>query len=137
MSAPSPVMVITPLVWPNAPVTLTAPTSPDSQCSGRNTFHPQKQAPAPAATTASTKISDATHHEFFRARTGFKSPPRTFGTGRSPTLVPVMMNFESSVEGACGAVIFWKHVGHSITVPACDESHIMCWPHTGQAYLNS
>jgi argininosuccinate lyase len=34
-------------------------------------------------------------------------------------------------------VIFWKHVGHSITVPACDESHIMCWPHTGQAYLNS
>jgi hypothetical protein len=22
-------------------------------------------------------------------------------------------------------------------VPACDESHLMCWPHTGQAYLNS
>jgi len=34
-------------------------------------------------------------------------------------------------------VIFWKHVGQSMTVPACDESHLMCWPHTGQAYLNS
>jgi hypothetical protein len=48
-----------------------------------------------------------------------------------------MMNFESSDSGACGAVIFWKHVGHSITVPLCDESHFMCCPHTGQAYLNS
>jgi hypothetical protein len=34
-------------------------------------------------------------------------------------------------------VIFWKQVGHSITVPLCDESHFMCWPHTGHAYLNS
>jgi hypothetical protein len=48
-----------------------------------------------------------------------------------------MMNFGSSDSGACGAVIFWKHVGHSITVPLCDESHFMCWPHTGHAYLNS
>jgi hypothetical protein len=47
------------------------------------------------------------------------------------------MNFWSSDAGACGAVIFWKHVGHSITVPLRDESHIMCWPHTGQANLNS
>ncbi len=62
----------------------------------------------------------------------------TFGSGRSPTLVPVKTNFWSSpAAGAWGAVIFWKHVGHSITVPACDESHIMCWPHTGQANLNS
>jgi hypothetical protein len=60
-----------------------------------------------------------------------------FGAGRSPTLVPVMMNLWSSDEGACGTVIFWKQVGHSIFVPACDESHRMCWPHTGQAYLNS
>jgi len=22
-------------------------------------------------------------------------------------------------------------------VPLCDESHLMCWPHTGHAYLNS
>jgi hypothetical protein len=48
------------------------------------------------------------------------------GTGRSPVFVPVMMNFGSSDSGACGAVIFWKHVGHSITVPLCDESHFMC-----------
>jgi hypothetical protein len=48
-----------------------------------------------------------------------------------------MMNFESADSGACGAVIFWKHVGHSITVPLCDESHFMCWPQTGHAYLNS
>jgi hypothetical protein len=58
-------------------------------------------------------------------------------TGRSPVFVPVMMYFGSSVAGACGTVIFWKHVGHSITEPACDESHLMCCPHTGQAYLNS
>ncbi len=63
--------------------------------------------------------------------------PGKFGAGRSPTFVPVMMNFGSAVAGACGTVIFWKHVGHSITEPACDESHLMCWPHTGQAYLNS
>ena len=61
----------------------------------------------------------------------------TAGMGRSHTFVPVMMNLGSSVAGACGAVIFWKQVGHSITVPLCDESHFMCWPHTGHAYLNS
>src|SRR5580765_8408759 len=59
------------------------------------------------------------------------------GIGRSVFLVPVKMNFWSSDAGACGTVIFWKQVGHSISVPACDESHLMCWPHTGQAYLNS
>jgi hypothetical protein len=48
-----------------------------------------------------------------------------------------MMNFGSSVAGAWGATIFWKHVGHSIVVPLCDESHLMCWPQTGHAYLNS
>src|ERR1700722_5056782 len=59
------------------------------------------------------------------------------GRGRSPaTFEPVKINFCSSV-GACGTMIFWKHVGHSIWVPDCDESHLMCWPHTGQAYLNS
>gem|GEM_PF-4899277 len=61
----------------------------------------------------------------------------TSGTGRSPTLVPVRINFASPDVGAWGAVIFWKHVGHSITEPPRDESHIMCWPHTGHAYLNS
>src|ERR1700722_10137905 len=40
-------------------------------------------------------------------------------------------------SGACGTIIFWKQVGHSIWVPDCDESHLICWPHTGQAYLNS
>src|ERR1035437_1347504 len=59
------------------------------------------------------------------------------GTGRSPTFVPVMMNLGSSVAGAWGATIFWKNVGHSIVVPLCVESHLMCWPHTGQAYVNS
>jgi hypothetical protein len=24
-----------------------------------------------------------------------------------------------------------------MTAPVWDESHLMCWPHTGQAYLNS
>jgi argininosuccinate lyase len=34
-------------------------------------------------------------------------------------------------------MIFWKHVGQTIIVPDCDESHLMCWLQTGQAYLNS
>ena len=73
----------------------------------------------------------------FAAGTNLELDPGIFGAGRSPTFVPVMMNFCSSDAGACGTVIFWKHVGHSITEPPCDESHFMCWPHTGHAYLNS
>jgi hypothetical protein len=34
-------------------------------------------------------------------------------------------------------MIFWKHVGQIIVEPVCDESHLMCWPQIGQAYLNS
>jgi hypothetical protein len=34
-------------------------------------------------------------------------------------------------------MIFWKQVGQVIVEPACEESHLMCWLHTGQAYLNS
>src|SRR5271154_257761 len=73
----------------------------------------------------------------FAAGTKLEVASGIVGTGRSPFFVPVMMNFGSSVSGACGTVIFWKQVGHSICEPACDESHLMCWPHTGQAYLNS
>jgi hypothetical protein len=93
----------------------------------------------PTATAMPTKIikTTATPGNPFCAGTGFEFPSGIFGTGLSPTFVPVMMNFGSSDAGACGAVIFWKHVGHSITEPLCDESHFMCWPHTGQANLNS
>jgi hypothetical protein len=47
------------------------------------------------------------------------------------------MNLGSSDAGACGTTIFWKHVGHSDTEPLWVESHFMCCPHTGHAYLNS
>jgi len=43
-----------------------------------------------------------------RARAAPPRSPPPPGMGRSPTFVPVMMNFGSSVAGACGAVIFWK-----------------------------
>ena len=32
---------------------------------------------------------------------------------------------------------FRKHVGHGICEPVSLESAVMCWPHTGQANLNS
>jgi hypothetical protein len=51
--------------------------------------------------------------------------------------MPVRINFWSLPAGACGTMIFWKHVGQTIIVPDCDESHLMCWLQTGQAYLNS
>jgi hypothetical protein len=47
------------------------------------------------------------------------------------------MNFESSEAGAWGTTIFWKQVGHSNCPPLVLESAVMCWPHTGQANLNS
>ena len=73
----------------------------------------------------------------FLAGANFDAVSGIVEVGRPLFFVPVMMNFCSSDDGACGAVIFWKHVGHSITVPPDDESHIMCWPQTGQANLNS
>jgi hypothetical protein len=65
-------------------------------------------------------------------------PAREFAAGFfSTNLEPVSIYFCVSDAGACGAVIFWKHVGQSITVPACDASQIICWPQTGHANLNS
>jgi hypothetical protein len=34
-------------------------------------------------------------------------------------------------------MILWKHVGHSIIVLLRHDSHLMCWPQTGQTNLNS
>jgi hypothetical protein len=92
-----------------------------------------------AAQSKTTKAITATGDFFWGSGTGGSKPAAAMadGIGRSPVFVPDMINFGSSDSGACGAVIFWKHVGHSITVPLCDESHFMCWPHTGHAYLNS
>src|ERR1017187_5906403 len=91
---------------------------------------------APARPTTSSNTSTTAAGNFF---SGAATPPAVAGTEVffSVTFEPVRMNFWSSDAGACGTVIFWKHVGQSITEPACDESHLMCWPHTGQAYLNS
>src|SRR5512132_4247169 len=46
------------------------------------------------------------------------------------------MNLESA-RGAGGTTIFWKQVGQSSWVPLLLESAVICWPHTGQANLNS
>jgi hypothetical protein len=92
-----------------------------------------------AATTTQTKKTMTNTPNgicFSRTATGPKSAGPV-GTGRSPTFVPVMINFESPVAGGCGTVIFWKHVGHSITVLLRHDSHLICWPQTGQANLNS
>ena len=60
------------------------------------------------------------------------------GAGRGlPTWDADKMNFGSADEGAWGTTIFWKQVGHSICPPLVVESAVMCWPHTGQANLNS
>src|SRR6266850_2215257 len=60
------------------------------------------------------------------------------GAGRGlPTWDADKMNFGSANEGAWGTTIFWKQVGHSICPPLVVESAVMCWPHTGQANLNS
>jgi hypothetical protein len=96
-------------------------------------------------TTAAPAASTNTTRKAITAIIGLLSftvtppPPRVSESDIffSVNFVPVRMNFGSFVVGACGATIFWKHVGHSITVPLCVESHTMCWPHTGQAYLNS
>jgi hypothetical protein len=59
------------------------------------------------------------------------------GTSRLPAFCPVMINCTSSVEGDCGTMILWKHVGHSIIVLLRHDSHLICWPQTGQTNLNS
>src|ERR1017187_585002 len=46
------------------------------------------------------------------------------------------INFEPGA-GGFGTMIFWKHVGHSICAPLTPGSDMICWPQTGQAYLNS
>src|SRR5712691_5169153 len=58
--------------------------------------------------------------------------------GRSlPTCVADKMSLESAEAGACGTMIFWKHVGHSSCLPLALESAVICCPQTGQANLNS
>src|ERR1017187_7081408 len=98
---------------------------------------PQKTKPAaPAGPTTSSRTSTPAAGNFFSVAA---TPPAAAGTEVffSVTFERVRMNFWSSDAGACGTVIFWKHVGQSITEPACDDSPLMGWPHTGQAYLNS
>ena len=92
----------------------------------------------PPAAKAKIKIKAAAFRSLW-SRSGLAKTATMLGTAifLSVTLEPVRINFCSSDAGACGAVIFWKHVGHSITEPACDESHIICCPHTEQANLYS
>src|SRR5487761_2444748 len=144
MSAPEAVRVNTPLAWRQDPAAPTAPMSSARQPAAdvtRSHFPPpgfpaKKKKPPPAASTARIAMIMAAGKLLAAGALGVSVA--AFGSGRSPTLVPVRTNFWSSpAAGACGAVIFWKHVGHSIIVPACDESHLICWPQTGQAYLYS
>ena len=84
----------------------------------------------------SSKAMTSTPGNFFGGSVAVEfSRPRTV-IFFSENFEPVRMNLEPGA-GACGATIFWKHVGQSMTLPPCDASHIMCWPQTGQAYLNS
>src|SRR5580658_9434660 len=91
---------------------------------------------APLTTSRSTRRMAARGPAFF---TGLVEPAafkRVSGIFFSVYLVPVRM-YLTSGPGAWGATIFWKQVGHSMTEPPWVESHIMCWPQTGQANLNS
>ena len=141
MSAPSPVMVNTPFdQFERAGRADIADVLrlPRGRRAETENFPAEKQTPAPAASASNSTTTRTAAGNFFGGAAG-PVRPRTGARGFfSPSpCVPVRMNFWSSDAGACGTVIFWKHVGHSITEPACDESHFMCWPHTGQAYLNS
>ena len=107
--------------------------------SGLKIFPQNTNSATAAAQNKTTKAIAATGDFFSGSRMGVIKPAfaTVDGIGRSPVFVPDMINFGSSDSGACGTMIFWKHVGHSIVVPLCDESHLMCWPQTGHAYLNS
>src|SRR5208282_4505543 len=105
----------------DAPATWLVPVSADLNILPRNA-----NTPAPAAQINQTSTNTAMGRSFTGA-VGLVSA--IFGTGRSPTLVPVMMYFGLLVAGACGTVILWKHVGHSIIVLIRHDSHLICCPH--------
>jgi hypothetical protein len=126
--------------WDELPVPLSAVTAGSGGGGAGLKISPQNTNSATAAAQTKTTRTMAATGKFL-AGSGALDNKLAFamadGIGRSPVFVPDMINFGSSDSGACGAVIFWKHVGHSITVPLCDESHFMCWPQTGHANLNS
>jgi hypothetical protein len=106
----------------------------DLKMTPRNT-----NAAAIAAQSKMTKTIPATG-ESFAGRIGAGGIPK-FGSGfvtdRLVAFEPVIINSTSSPAGACGTMILWKHVGHSIIELLRHDSHLMCWWQTGQTNLNS
>jgi hypothetical protein len=55
--------------------------------------------------------------------------------GRDGTSAAVRTKPGESAAGALGTTSLRKQVGQSIGEPVAVESHVMCWPQTGQANL--
>jgi hypothetical protein len=95
-----------------------------------------------AATAAQIKMTRTiiVTVEFFAGGVGAGGVPK-FITGlvasRLVAFEPFMINSTSSPSGACGTMILWKHVGHSIIELLRHNSHLICCPQTGQTNLNS
>jgi len=113
---------------------MVVPVGADLKITPRNT-----NAAAIAAQSKMTKTIPATEESFAgRAGAGgvlqFSSG---FVTSRLVAFEPVIINSTSSLTGACGTMILWKHDGHSIIELLRHNSHLICWPQTGQTNLNS
>src|SRR6266550_2475416 len=83
-----------------------------------------------------TRRATAAEGNFFADATA-SDPAAPVGDGRLVTSEAVSTRFGDPAADGCGTISFRKHVGHSICEPLVRASHVMCWPHTGQANLNS
>jgi hypothetical protein len=97
-------------------------------------FPPNTNAAAITAQNKMTKAIFATGDFFAGGVSKFVSD---FGTDCLRAFEPVMINSTSSLVGACGTMILWKHDGHSIIELLRHDSHLMFCPQAGQANLNS
>src|SRR5688572_8216504 len=93
-------------------------------------------APATRASRMITSTTAATGN-FFAAGRDRVSPATMPDFGRWSTSDAAKTSLELPSLGAWGTTILRKQVGHSICEPPTVESHVMCWPQTGQANLNS
>ena len=83
--------------------------------------------------------ANADHGKRFAGKTRPPSAPPLPGSGmvRDGTSDAVSTRLDRPGAVAWGTTSWRKQVGHAIGEPLLPESHVMCWPQTGQANLNS
>ena len=102
-------------------------------------FPPNRNTAAITAQTKMIKMIPATGESFWGG-VGAGGVPKCvsgFDTDCLRAFEPVIINSTSSPAGACGTMILWKHVGHSIIELLRHDSTLICWWQTGQTNLNS